>query len=155
MAREARAPILVFNGTFEHTIDSKNRLAIPSEVRSLVQREAGQGEGDPIRLVVTIGAGRSLSLFTEAGFEQRARELKALAADRQKLNAFRRVLFSLSQRLELDRQGRLLLPADMLRRTGLSGQVVLIGVDDHLELRDRDEWRREVDTVLKESDELF
>ncbi len=146
---------MVFTGTFEHTIDSKNRLAIPSEIRSQVQREAGIGEGDPIRLVVTIGIGRSLSLYTEAGFEQRARELKGLTADRQKLNAFRRVIFSLSQRQELDRQGRLLLPAEMLRRTGLSGQVVLIGVDDHLEVRDRDEWRREVDAVLQESDELF
>ena len=155
IAREARATILVFTGTFEHTIDSKNRLAIPSEIRSLVQREAGVGEGDPIRLVVTIGAGRSLSLYTEAGFEQRARELKSLAADRQKLNAFRRVLFSLSQRLELDRQGRLLLPAELLRRTGLAGSVVLIGVDDHLEVHDRDQWRTDVDAVLNESTELF
>ncbi|MCC6680139.1 MAG: hypothetical protein IT445_04470 [Phycisphaeraceae bacterium] len=146
---------MVFTGTFEHTIDSKNRLAIPSEIRSQVQREVGIGEGDPICLVVTIGIGRSLSLYTEAGFEQRARELKGLAADRQKLNAFRRVIFSLSQRQELDRQGRLLLPAEMLRRTGLGGQVVLIGVDDHLEVRDRDEWRREVDAVLMDSDDLF
>lgn len=146
---------MVFTGTFEHTIDSKNRLAIPSEVRSLVQREEGLGEGDPIRLVVTIGDGRSLRLYTEAGFERRAQELKQRQVDRRKLAEFRRVMFSLTQRQELDRQGRLLLPAELLKRSGLSGQVVLIGVDDHLEVRDGQSWRQQVDTKLEEYDELF
>jgi len=146
---------LVFTGTYEHTIDTKNRLAIPAEVRSLVQKEVGLDADQPISLVVTLGQGDSLYLYTELGFELRARELKELSTDRRKLNAFRRVFFSLSQPMELDKQGRALLPAELLRRVGLSGEIVLIGADDHLEVRDRAAWRNEVEQTLGELDDLL
>lgn len=146
---------MVFTGTFEHTIDSKNRLAVPAEVRAQVQRATGLGEGDPIRLVVTIGEGNSLRVYTEAGFEQRARRLRHMDVDKRKRSEFRRLMFARSQLMELDKQGRLLLPAALLKSSGLSGPVVLLGVEDHLEIRDREQWQRDVERSMDEFEEMF
>jgi MraZ protein len=141
---------LVFTGTYEHTIDSKNRLAIPAEVRAQIQREAGTGEGETVYLYVTLGEGRTLALYTERGFEQRARELDSSELDAEQLLAYERLLFSTSQRVELDKQGRVRLPEPLLKRTQLGGEVVLLGVKDHLEVRDRGSWLAYLDQMLSE-----
>lgn len=141
---------MVFTGTYEHTIDSKNRLAIPSEVRSQVQKEARTGEGDAVYLYVTLGEGRTLALYTEHGFEQRARELDSSELEAEQLLAYERLLFSTSQRVEIDKQGRVRLPDQLLKRTQLGSEVVLLGVKDHLEVRDRQAWLAYLDQMLAE-----
>jgi len=148
---------LVFTGSFEHTIDSKNRLAIPAELRGQVQRECGLGEGDPIRLVVTIGEGQTLRIYTEAGFERRAQRLRDMDVDRRKRSEFRRLMFARSQLTELDRQGRLLLPPPLLSWAGFAGgqTVVLLGVEDHLEVLSREAWQHEAARGMDEFEEMF
>jgi DNA-binding transcriptional regulator/RsmH inhibitor MraZ len=49
-------------------------------------------------------------------------------------------LFSLAERLEMDAQGRVALPSPHLELTGLSGEVVVIGARNRLEVRDRAQW---------------
>lgn len=141
---------MVFTGTYEHTIDSKNRLAIPSDIRHQIQRQMGAAEGDAIYLYVTLGEDQSLSLYTEDGFEQRARELDDSELAPQDLLAYERMLFSLARRVEVDKQGRVRLPDNLLNQTGLASEVVLLGVKDHLEVRDRQSWMDHVQRMLQE-----
>lgn len=150
-----REPHLVFTGTYEHTIDSKNRLAIPSDIRHQIQRQMGAAEGDAIYLYVTLGEDQSLSLYTEEGFEQRARELDNSELAPQDLLDYERMLFSLARRAELDKQGRVRLPENLLKQTGLGSEVVLLGVKDHLEVRDRKSWMDHVQQVLQQQPQML
>ena len=149
---------MVFTGTYEHTIDSKNRLAIPAEVRSQMQREVadgGESGAGTIGLYVTLGEGGTLNLYTERGFERRAEELDDSELEPTQLLAYERLLFSLAQRVEMDKQGRVRLPESLLKRTSLGTDVVLLGVKDRLEIRDRDAWQAYVEELLKAQPDLL
>jgi MraZ protein len=139
---------VVFTGTYEHSIDAKNRLAIPSKVRAQIQRSQGLGEGDSFSLYVTLAEGGALSLYTEPAFEKRAAELDQSELDADDLLDYERLLFSMAEQVEVDRQGRVRLPDQLLRRTDLGQDVVLLGVKDHLEVRDRPSWLAHVEQVL-------
>ncbi len=138
---------LVFTGTYEHTIDAKKRLAIPSDVRSLLHN--GDDEDQPASLYVVLGEGQALCLYTEGGFEQRAAELDHSQLDADQLLTYERLLFSLAKRVELDKQGRIRLPENLLTMANLESDVVLIGVKDHLEVRDRETWLSHVKQMLE------
>lgn len=146
---------MVFTGTYEHTIDSKNRLAIPSDIRHQVQRQTGAAEGDAIYLYVTLGDDRTLSLYTEQGFEQRAKELDDSELDPTEVLEYERLLFSLARRVELDKQGRVRLPEALLKEADLGSEVVLLGVKDHLEVRDREQWQAHVQAVLRDRPQML
>ena len=141
---------MVFTGTYEHTIDSKNRLAIPSDIRQQVQRQMGASAGDAIHLYVTLGEDQALSLYTEDGFEHRAKELDDSQLDAEELLAYERILFSLARRVELDKQGRVRLPEALLKQAELGTEVVLLGVKDHLEIRNRQQWHEHVQQILSQ-----
>lgn len=145
---------VVFTGTYEHAIDAKNRLAIPSEIRATIARAAAVGQ-DPIdlkaigqALFVTLGEG-ALCLYTEQAFEKRAEELDRSEQDPDQLLNYERFFYSLSKRVELDKQGRIRLPDDLIEMAQLKSEVVLIGVKDHLEVRDRQTWKDFRDEMLR------
>ena len=140
---------MVFHGTHELVIDSKNRMAIPSGIRAELQH-AAESPHATLHLVVTLGEGRALSLYTRQGFEQHAANLDQSELDPEALLVYERLLFSLSLLVEIDKQGRILLPEVLLQRAGLSAQskVVLIGAKDHLEVHDRDAWNAYVQRML-------
>jgi len=144
---------VVFTGTYEHTIDGKNRLAIPSNIRSRVLR--GAAEGEPVVWYVTLGQGENLCLYTQDGFEQRAAELDHSERDADEVLEYEQVLFTLAQDVEMDKAGRVRLPESLLARVGLDKDVVLLGVKDHLEIHDREQWNQYIDGVLERKPELL
>ena len=146
---------MIFTGEYEHTIDAKKRLSIPSEIRSALRAELGLGEDAPVGFYVTLGESRSLCLYSEQGFAQRAEELSNSDADPDRLLAYEALWFSLARRVELDSAGRLLLPENLLGRTGLGSSVALLGMNDHMEIRDRDSWKQYVDQVLAEQQQIL
>lgn len=146
---------MVFTGTYDHTIDPKNRLAIPAELRAQIKRSAKAESGDSVLLYVTLGTDRSLCLYTEKGFNQRAKELDHSEMDPHELLEYERVFYSLSKSVELDKQGRVTLPGDLLSRSGLGTEVVLIGVKDHIQVLDRKAWNQQLDQVLKDRPEIM
>jgi MraZ protein len=146
---------VVFTGTYEHAIDAKQRLAIPADVRALLQRELSLGESDPIPLYITLGKGGSLQIYTEAGFNLRAEQLDHSEWDPDRLLAYERVFFSQARRVTTDKQGRVRIPESQLARTGLDGDVVVLGVKDHLEVRDRQAWNDYVQRVLDDEPDLL
>lgn len=148
---------MVFTGAYEHTIDNKNRLAIPAEIRAQIQaaavgadakRSSRKSADGSIHLYVTLGEGASLCLYTEAGFNQRADELDHSELDADQLLLYEHLKYTLSRRLELDKQGRVRLPEDLLMRAKLNRDIVLLGVKDHLEIRDRKTWNEFIENIL-------
>lgn len=131
---------MLFTGEYEHTIDAKQRLAIPSEIRSRLD-PAEHGEA----FYVGPGPNGYLWLWPEKTFEQLAASLEQSLLPGEESMEFEEMLFSQAARLEIDKAGRVRLPERSLQWAGLGTSVVVLGVRDHLELRDPADWyaRRE------------
>jgi len=125
-------------GEYEHTIDDKNRLTLPAKFR-----EALAGG-----VVVTRGMDGCLYAYPRGEwldrFQARLGNLDPLQPEARKLQ---RHFYSGAAEAEPDKQGRIMIPAPLLRYAGLSRDVVVAGVHDHLEIWDRESWRRELNEV--------
>ena len=124
---------MLFTGEYEHTIDAKHRMAIPADFRSLMQPDS-------------LGSAFYLSpgLWPERTFERLAGAMSSSFLQNEELMEFEQLLYSQSRRLELDKTGRVRLPERMLAEAQLGQQVVILGVKDHLELRDPEQWKSQL-----------
>lgn len=146
---------MVFTGTYEHAIDAKHRLAIPSDIRRELQRGLGTGEGDAVVLYCVLGGADVLCLYTEPGYQRLADELRTSDVDPAELLEYEEVFYANSKRIEMDSAGRVRLPDHLLKQTGLAGEIVLAGAGDHLKIRDRAAWASRLDHVLKDRPNLL
>jgi transcriptional regulator MraZ len=125
-------------GEHEHTIDDKNRLTLPARFRHVF------GEG----IVVTRGMDGCLFAYTRSDWDllvkTRLATLDPLSKEGRRMQRF---FFAGAAETELDKQGRVGLPAPLLEHAKLGRDVVVAGVNDHLEIWDRDAWRRELAEV--------
>jgi transcriptional regulator MraZ len=125
-------------GEFEHTVDDKNRLTLPARFRDAMS------DG----VVVTRGMDGCLYAYPRGDwlerFQSRVAELDPLSSEGRKLQ---RHFFSGAAEAELDKQGRIMIPGALLRYAGLERDVVIAGIHDHLEIWDRETWRRELNEV--------
>ncbi len=140
---------LVLYGEYELTIDDKNRMLIPSEVRKSLDPER---DGEAFFLV--FGTNRKPWLYPERQYERQVAQIQQDLAPTDDVLAFDQMLFAMASRLEWDKQGRVLIPEKTLRRTGLNREVTLIGVRDHLELWNRDDWEVQREALLARSSEI-
>lgn len=127
---------MLFTGEYEHTIDAKHRMAIPADFRSLMQPDS---LGSAFYL--SPGLNGALWLWPERTFERLAGAMSSSLLQNEELMEFEQLLYSQSRRLELDKTGRVRLPERMLAEAQLGQQVVILGVKDHLELRDPEQWK--------------
>lgn len=134
---------MVFTGTYLHSIDAKHRLAIPAEIRALVERDPDRRADQPLAMYVMPGENKSLALYTEARFEKRAEEISN-SPDQEAALYYAEVLFPLTHKVELDKQGRILLPEALLEIAEFKQDVVLIGMNDHIAVRDRVTWQEHI-----------
>jgi MraZ protein len=139
---------MLLTGTFGRAIDEKLRIAIPKPLRDALG-SAAKGV-----LYVTPGTDGSLALFTEEKLGDFARRLDQCSPNAQDVRAFSRLFYAQIQTAELDSQGRVRIPAELARLAGLGKEAVLIGVQDHLELWDRERWSQYVAKLQNQFDEL-
>ena len=125
-------------GEYEHTLDDKNRLTLPARFRQSFV------EG----IVVTRGMDGCLFAYTREAWESmvgsRLATLNTLSKEGRRMQRF---FFSGATETELDKQGRVGLPAALLEHAKLGRDVVVAGVNDHLEIWDRAAWRAELAEV--------
>ncbi len=129
---------MLFIGEFEHELDAKQRLAIPSELRACLPRD-----GEDAVFVAAPGPNRCVWLWPEVTFEELSKTLGGSLVGDDSMQSFERLLFSQSARTPLDKAGRIRIPDRMLERFGLSGTIVILGVRDHLELCSVSQWKGE------------
>lgn len=121
----------MFLGQFEHSIDAKGRLAIPARFRP--ELENG--------LYLTAGVDRCLYVLTPEAWEVEAATTARLPWPHPDARQVQRNLFAMATHLEPDRIGRIVLPQYLRSYAGLQTDVVLAGVNDRIEIWDRDRWR--------------
>ena len=141
---------MFFTGDYEHTIDSKNRLSIPARFRQMLCAET---TGENFYLV--IGRNKKLWLYPDKYYEQLVSQKPAELIPDEELLRFEQITFGLARLLELDRTGRVLMPERMIQRAQLDRDVVIIGVRDHLEIWNRQEWEQHVENGFSEHNQML
>lgn len=121
----------MFLGEFEHTIDDKGRVAIPARFRE----ELAEG------LVLTRGFDRCLQAFPRPAWQRLAERVSALSLGNEEARLLRRLLFSGAAEVEVDRQGRILIPQNLREYGALAEQVVITGMDTYFELWSSERWQ--------------
>lgn len=141
---------MIFTGHYEHTIDAKNRLAIPRKYRGRLDPEK-DGPG----FVLAPGKlANSLWLYTEREFEALASRAKSTLIPDEDQYFFDRIFFPLAEYVDIDTQGRVLLPEKMLEMSGVGKEVMVCGVRDHIEIRKRDEFLAEMEDAKSKFSEF-
>lgn len=128
----------MFLGEYEHTVDDKGRITLPSRFRDSFKNG----------IVLTRGIDRCLSAYTpeqwRALVDSQLSMLSPLSPDGRRMHRF---FFSGASETELDKQGRLVLPPALARHARLKRDVVVAGVYDHLEIWDRSTWRAQLKEI--------
>lgn len=114
----------MFTGEYRHTVDDKGRMAVPAKFR--VQLGAGA--------VVSRWLDACLAIHTQQGWDELAAKVAALPITDQNARRFARLIFAGAAEVELDRQGRILLPAYLRDHIALGGDAVVVGSRDHAEI---------------------
>lgn len=140
---------LLLTGTFEHTIDAKNRLAVPAEIRETLERE---GESKVFYVVPVEGV---VALFPERVFRQRAEALEQSPLPPERVLEYERLFFSAARRVQIDGQHRIRLPDAITAEVGIGKNIVLLGVRDHLQIKDREAWYAERQRTLSAHPDLL
>jgi MraZ protein len=139
----------ILTGEFELSIDEKNRLLIPSEIRKSID-PARDGEA----FFLTVGVNRKPWLYPEKNYAALvSAERQDIIPDADNL-AFDQMFFANAARVDMDKQGRILIPDKTLRRTATGREVTLIGVNNHLELWNRSDWDSQFEANLARMEEL-
>src|SRR3990167_9246774 len=121
----------MFIGEFTHNLDDKGRLAIPVKFR----RDLTKGA------VVTRGLDNCLFLYTKNEWEKLAEKLAALPISQANSRAFARLMLAGAMDLEIDKQGRGVLPEYLRKFAGLKKNIVIAGLYSRLEIWDEEKWR--------------
>lgn len=121
----------MFMGEYNHTVDAKGRLIVPSKFRELLGEE----------FVITKGLDGCLFMYSSEewkNIEVKFREISQFSKDARK---FARFFFASAAVCEMDKQGRVLISAVLREFAGIEKEVVLAGVVNRIEIWSKDRWQ--------------
>ncbi len=114
-------------GTHHYQLDPKGRISLPARFRDAF------GDG----MFLTLGQDGCLFCFPRAEWDARAREVRNRPLSDAEARAYARMFFGKAERVELDAQGRLLIPQRLRAEAGIGKEAVVVGVYDRMEVWDR------------------
>ena len=120
----------MFMGEYNHTIDAKGRLIIPSKFREVLGDE----------FVVTKGLDGCLFVYDNQEWAAFEEKLKALPLMNKESRKFVRFFLAGAASVEVDKQGRILLPSVLREFAELDKDVVLVGVASRIEIWSKQKW---------------
>ncbi|SHH62502.1 division/cell wall cluster transcriptional repressor MraZ [Sporanaerobacter acetigenes] len=120
----------MFIGEYQHTLDDKGRITIPSKFRD----DLGSN------FIMTKGLDNCLFIYPKSEWHILEEKLKSLPLTSRDARAFVRFFFSGACECELDKQGRVLIPSNLRVHSKLEKDAVVIGVSTRVEIWSKDEW---------------
>ena len=121
----------MFIGEFTHNLDSKGRIALPVKFRQKLFGGA----------IITRGLDRCLFMFSIKDWEALAQKLITLPLAQSNSRAFARLMLAGAMDVEIDSQGRILIPEYLRTYAGLNKQSVIAGLYNRVEIWDADAWK--------------
>ncbi len=132
----------MFMGEYNHSIDAKGRLIVPAKFRESL--------GDVF--VVTQGLDGCLFVYPDEEWQAFEEKLKTLPMANKDARKFVRFFLAGAAQVEVDKQGRILLPANLRNFAGLEKDCALVGVGSRVEIWDKTRW--EENTSYDDMDEI-
>ncbi len=124
----------MFRGSFEHSVDSKGRVSVPSKFRDII---ADRYDG---RLVLALDFDRCLAVYPLEEWEKLEEKIRTLPMMQKEVKEFMRFFFSSASECELDKQGRILIPPALRERAAINKTVLLVGIINKIEIWDSAVW---------------
>lgn len=122
-------------GEFQHSLDPKGRVNFPAKLR----------EGLGARFIVTKGLDNCLFVYSEEEWAVLAEKIRGLPMS--KARGLQRFLFAGAVDVEPDKQGRVLIPANLREYAGLTKDIMIIGASVRAEIWDVDRWQQSCDDL--------
>lgn len=113
-----------FSGEYRHSLDSKGRLIVPSKFREILGSHFWIGRGFD----------SCLQIYDDEGWEAFSDRLKALPSNSKEARALVRYFMSGTLEVEIDKQGRIVLPPQLRKAAGIDKNVVFVGMGTKAEL---------------------
>lgn len=128
----------MFIGEYQHSLDNKNRMTIPSKLRE------GLGE----TFVITKGLDGCLYVYPMNEWRILEEKLKQLPLTSKDARAFVRFFFSGANEIDIDKQGRALIPQNLLVYANIDKDIVSIGVSTRIEIWSKEKWKEYNDSNI-------
>ncbi len=139
---------MLLTGNFIRSLDEKGRFSIPKRVREMLDATR-----DSV-LFLAPGTDGSLALYPSQVFHALGERLNQASPASQGVRAFSRLFYAQALCVDVDRQGRIRIPAALIEVAGLQKEIVLVGVRDHIEVWDRERWTKYIDESLPYYDQI-
>ncbi|BDR56208.1 division/cell wall cluster transcriptional repressor MraZ [Xylocopilactobacillus apis] len=130
----------MFMGEFRHNLDQKGRIIIPSKFRS----ELGGS------FIVTRGMDGCLFVYSQLSWDSLVKKLSSLPLTKKDSRAFSRFFYSGATEVEIDKQGRINLPQNLISFAKLEKECIVLGVNSRVEIWDADTYQK-VDSEMADN----
>ncbi len=134
----------MFIGEYQHSIDEKGRVAVPVKFRKQLEKGA----------VVTRGLDNCLFLYPAKEWEAQAAQIAKLSISKSDSRAFNRHMLSGAMEVEIDKQGRIVIPDYLRRFAGITKKTVVAGLYNRVEIWDAEKWDAYQKTTEAESNQI-
>jgi len=134
----------MFIGEYNHSLDTKGRLAIPAKFRSQLKGGA----------VVTRGLDNCLFLYPKKQWLELADKLSKLPISKSNTRAFSRLMLAGAMDVDFDNQGRIMIPEYLRKFSGMNKKAVVAGLFDRLEIWDEAKWNKYKASTEKKSNSI-
>lgn len=131
----------MFRGRFEHGLDQKARLSVPSKFREILVTNYDE------RLVVT-NFDNCLWAYPFSEWTKIEDKVSSLPQMKNEVKAFQRVFISSATECPIDRSGRILIPPTLREYAGIEKDVVLVGMITRIEIWSKERWTKVIEEAL-------
>lgn len=121
----------MFIGQYQHNIDDKGRLVLPTKYRDKI------GKGS----IITIGFEGCLTIYPESEYLKTQEDLRKMPMTNRNVRNYLRVFEGSASEAEFDKQGRIKIPAHLIRHAHLEKECVIVGLNSIIEVWALDRWK--------------
>jgi MraZ protein len=129
-----------FSGKYYYTLDPKGRIIVPAPFREIISSNY-----NPKLYIVNAAFDKCLLIYPQEEWNRLEEKVRQLPKMQEEVRFFMRRVIASAQEVELDKQGRILIPATLREDAGLGSDIVVVGQIEKIELWDRKEWDIVVD----------
>jgi MraZ protein len=133
----------MFIGEFEYRVDEKGRVPIPPKFRTEELKKEG--------LVLCPGMEKCITIYPLPEWKKLADSLTSGPVVPSKLRKLNRAIFATAFTVEIDAQGRIIVPAQLRQYAGITEEVVMTGANTYLELWSKESWALEKSSSQEEA----
>ncbi len=120
----------MFIGEYQHNLDAKGRIIIPSRFRDELHNT----------FILTRGLDGCLTIYSQEQWEKLFTEINRLPTTKKAARQYIRMLTSTASECTLDNQGRIQIPSFLSKPVNIIKECVVIGANDHIEIWDKATW---------------